>query len=281
MPTARRRIALLTCLGLAVALAFTAAAQAQQSPFGQILSGLGQPAQAATRLDQIQQRGVLRVGTTGDFKPFSYLNPTTNQYEGYDIDAAVLLAESLGVKIEFVRTSWPTLLKGLQENQYDIAMCGITRTLARQKVAALTHPYINVGKSPLIRAADWQRFRTLADIDQPGVRIGVNPGGTNQRFVETAIKRATVVVIERNLSIPEKILAREVDVMITDNVEAMIVSKVDPRLYAVDPDNTYTKDDFGYLLPRDEPAWINYVNLWMDLAKLKGDFARLHQKWIR
>ena len=255
-------------------------AQAQQSPLGQILSGVVQP-QPASHLDQIIQRGVLKVGTTGDYKPFSYLSPTTNQYEGHDIDAAALLAESLGVKIEFVKTTWPTLLKDLQDNQYDVAMCGITRTLARQKVAALSHPYINVGKSPLVRAADRNRFKTLADIDQPGVKIGVNPGGTNQRFVDANIKKATVVVIEKNLSIPEKIVARDVDVMITDNVEAMLVAKQDSRLYAVEPENTYTKDDFGYLLPRDDHAWIDYVNLWVDLAKLKGDFGKLQQKWIR
>jgi cyclohexadienyl dehydratase len=272
---------LLGPLLLVVAILTAGAAQAQQaSPFGQLLSSVAQP-QPASRLDQIVQKGVLRVGTTGDFKPFSYLNPTTNGFEGHDIDAATLLAESLGVRVEFVKTTWPTLLKGIQENQYDIAMCGITRTLARQKVAALSHPYINVGKSPLIRAADRNRFRTPADIDRPGVRIGVNPGGTNQRFVDANIKAAIVVVIEKNLSIPEKIISGEVDVMITDNVEAMLMAKLDGRLYAVDPENTYTKDDFGYLVPRDDQNWINYVNLWMDLAKLKGDFARLHAKWIR
>jgi len=266
---------------LAVLLVFASGVvHAQQSPLGQILSGAVQP-QPAPRLDRIVQQGVLRIGTTGDFKPFSFLNPATNDYEGHDIDAAKLLAESIGVKIQFVKTTWPTLLKGIQEDQYDIAMCGITRNLARQKVAALSHPYINVGKSPLIRSADRNRFKTLTDIDRPGVKIGVNPGGTNQRFVDANIKQATVVVIERNLSIPEKIVAGEVDVMITDNVEAMIVSKADPRLYAVEPENTYTKDDFGYLMPRDDQGWINYVNLWLDLAKLKGDLARLHQKWIR
>lgn len=238
-------------------------------------------AQVASRLDQIVSRGYLRVGTTGDYKPFSFLNPATNEYEGHDIDAAKLLAESLGVQVRFIKTTWPTLLKGLQEDQYDIAMTGITRTLARQRVAALTHPYINVGKSPLIRAADRQRFKTLPDIDQAGVKIGVNPGGTNQRFVETTIKKATVVVVEKNLSIPEKIVAGDVDVMITDNVEAMLVAKQDPRLFAVDPENTYTKDDFGYLLPRDDPAWINYADLWVDLMRLKGDFTRLQQKWMR
>jgi cyclohexadienyl dehydratase len=277
----RARIQLAPLL-LVVALLTAAAAQAQQStPFGQFLSSVAQPQQPASHLDQIAQKGVLRVGTTGDFKPFSYLNPTTNAFEGHDIDAATLLAETLGVRVEFVKTTWPTLLKGIQENQYDIAMCGITRTLARQKVAALSHPYINVGKSPLIRAADRNRFKTPADIDRPGVRIGVNPGGTNQRFVDANVKAATVVVIEKNLSIPEKIIAGEVDVMITDNVEAMLMAKQDSRLYAVDPENTYTKDDFGYLVPRDDQTWLGYVNLWMDLAKLKGDFARLHAKWIR
>jgi cyclohexadienyl dehydratase len=243
-------------------------------------AGLAQ-AQTASHLDQVVQRGVLRVGTTGDYKPFSFLNPATNDYEGHDIDAAKLLAESLGVKVQFVKTTWPTLLKGLQEDQYDIAMTGITRTLARERVANLTHPYINVGKSPLIRAADRDRFKSLADIDKPGVKIGVNPGGTNQRFVDANIKQATVMVIEKNLSIPEKIVAGEVDVMITDNVEAMLMAKLDGRLYAVDPDNPYTKDDFGYLMPRDDQNWIHFVNLWMDLAKLKGDLARLQQKWIR
>ncbi len=245
-----------------------------------LTAGLAQ-AQTTSRLDQIVQRGVLRVGTTGDYKPFSFLNPATNDYEGHDIDAARLLADSLGVKVQFVKTTWPTLLKGIQDDQYDIAMTGITRTLARQRVAALSHAYINVGKSPLIRAADRERFKTLADIDRPGVKIGVNPGGTNQRFVDANIKQATIVVVEKNLSIPDKILAGDLDVMITDNVEAMLIAKQEPRLFAVAPENTYTKDDFGYLLPRDDPAWINYVNLWVDLMKLKGEFARLQETWIR
>jgi len=261
----RLRSVLAVCVALALAMLPSASARAQ----------------SASRLDQILQKGVLRVGTTGDYKPFTFLNPTNHEYEGHDIDAARLLADSLGVKLQLVPTTWPTLLKGLQEDQYDVAMGGITRTLNRQKVAGLSHPYLNVGKSSLIRAADRDRFKTLADIDRPGVRIGVNPGGTNQSFLATHIKQATVVVIEKNLSIPEKLVAGEVDVMVTDNVEAMLKAKENPRLFAVDPDNTYTRDDLGYLLPRDDHAWIDYVNLWVDLARLKGDFARLQQKWIR
>jgi cyclohexadienyl dehydratase len=233
-----------------------------------------------SRLDVILERGHILVGTTGDYKPFSYLNPETNNYEGHDIDAAKKLAEAMGVEARFVKTTWKTLVQGILEGKYDIAMCGITRTLSRQKQVGLTAPYINVGKSPLIRKADKDRFKTLADIDQAGVKIGVNPGGTNEKFVRANIKKGEIVVIPKNLEIPDKIAAGEVDVMITDNVEAMLVAGNRPELYAVSPENTFTKDDFGYMLPRDDPTFLNWLNLWVHQMKAKGEFQKLKEKWI-
>ncbi|MBO5650802.1 MAG: cyclohexadienyl dehydratase, partial [Selenomonas sp.] len=39
----------------------------------------------------------------------SYLNPKTGVYEVIDAELSQLIADSLGVKIEYVPTSWPTL----------------------------------------------------------------------------------------------------------------------------------------------------------------------------
>ena len=47
----------------------------------------------ADLLDDIQQRGTIRVGTTGDYKPFSYYDGAN--YSGYDIDVAKHIAELL------------------------------------------------------------------------------------------------------------------------------------------------------------------------------------------
>ncbi len=233
-----------------------------------------------SRLDVILERGYILVGTTGDYKPFSYLNPDTGKYEGHDIDAAKKLGEALGVEVRFVKTTWKTLIDGILENKYDIAMCGITRTLSRAKKVGFTDPYIKVGKCPLIRKADKDKFKTLKDIDQPGVKIGVNPGGTNEKFVRANIKNAEIIIIPKNLSIPEKLAKGEIDVMITDNIEAIIVSKNMPELYAVDPDNPLTKDDFGYMIPRDDFAFQNWLNLWMHQMKEKGELKKLREKWI-
>ncbi len=245
-----------------------------------LLLAAGVQAAEKSLIDKVSQQGFIRVGTTGDYKPFSYLNPETKQFEGHDIDAAKKLGEALGVEVRFVETTWKTLTQGIVEGKYDVAMCGITRNLARQKEVGLTAPYIQVGKSPLIRKKDKERFKTLEDIDQPDVKIGVNPGGTNEKFVRANIHKAKIIEVPKNLDIPGKIIAGEVDVMITDNVEAMLVAGQQPELYAVDPQTTFTKDDFGYMVPRDDQAFLNWMNLWVYQMKEKGEFLTLQEKWI-
>ena len=65
-------------------------------------------------LAAIRAAGVLRVGTTGDYKPFSYriASPdAADRYIGLDIDMAPSLAQALGVRLELVAKSWPALLQ--------------------------------------------------------------------------------------------------------------------------------------------------------------------------
>ena len=48
-----------------------------------------------TRLDDIINRGTLRVGTTGDYLPFTSLDKATQTYHGFDIDMAQALVKAL------------------------------------------------------------------------------------------------------------------------------------------------------------------------------------------
>ncbi|MBC2607089.1 transporter substrate-binding domain-containing protein [Pelagicoccus albus] len=233
-----------------------------------------------SRLDLILERGYLTVGTTGDFKPFTYLNPKTEEYEGIDIDAAKDIAAKLGVELHIEGTTWPTLVEGILEDRYDLAVGGITRTLSRQTQVYITEPYFQTGKCPLVREADVSKLSTIADLNQPSVRVGVNPGGTNERFVRQMLPQANVTVVEDNLSIPGKVLAGEFDVMITDNVEAMIFEKKLPGLAASHPSEPFTVEDFGYLLPRGDEAWLNWLNLYVHQANQKGYYRDWEEKWL-
>ena len=89
-------------------------------------------AETTTRLDAIVGGGALRVGLTEDYRPFSFAD-ASGKVEGIDVDMAMSLAQSLGVRLEIVKTSWSTLKSDLETNSFDIAMGGITITLDRQK----------------------------------------------------------------------------------------------------------------------------------------------------
>src|SRR6266702_1473102 len=143
-----------------------------------ITSAHAQPAPAASRLDDIVKRGTLRVGMTGDYRPFTSLDKTNSKFTGFDVDMAEALGKALGVKVEFVQTAWPQLMKDFEADNFDIAMGGVSITLDRQKKGVFSTPIMREGKTPIARCADKGKYETIADIDKAGTRVIVNPGGT-------------------------------------------------------------------------------------------------------
>ncbi|MBT2687726.1 transporter substrate-binding domain-containing protein [Bacillus sp. ISL-47] len=234
----------------------------------------------ASQLDEIIERGYIRVGMTGDYKPFTYLDPETNEFEGYDVDAAKELARDLGVEVRFVTTTWPNMMKDLHADKFDIAVGGVTRNTSRQKTAYVSQGYLSFGKVPLIRAEDKDKYLSIEDINKPSVRIGVNPGGTNEVFVRQYLNNADVTVVENNLDIPGLVADGTYDVMITDTVEAILYAKEDSRLYAALTDDPFTNNEKGYMIPRGDFIYASYLEMWMDEMKLQGKFDALYKKWM-
>lgn len=157
-----------------------------------------------SRLDRILESGVLRVATTGDYKPFSY-RTEEGGYAGFDVDMAQRLAESLGTKLVVVPTSWPNLMRDFADDRFDIAMSGISINLERQRQAYFSIPYLRDGKTPITLCSEEARFQTLEQIDQPGVTAIVNPGGTNEKFARANLKKARILVHPDNVTIFQQI----------------------------------------------------------------------------
>jgi ABC-type amino acid transport substrate-binding protein len=113
-----------------------------------LLATLGGPAahgETTTRLDAIVGSGTLRVGLTEDYRPFSFAD-ASGKVEGIDVDMAMSLAQSLGVKLDIVKTSWSTLRSDLETNSFDIAMGGVTITLERQRIGLFTNPVFQAAR---------------------------------------------------------------------------------------------------------------------------------------
>lgn len=231
-----------------------------------------------SRLDDILQRGTLRVGLTGDYRPFSLKTPDGG-FAGLDVDMAQSLAQALGVTLDIVATGWPTLMADLRADKFDIAMGGITITLERARTAYFSNPVMRSGKTPIARCADRDKFATLADIDRPDVRVIVNPGGTNERFDRANLHAAEIVVFPDNARIFDELAAGHADLMITDSVETRLQQKLHPQLCAIHPDSPFDRSELGYLLPRDI-AWKLFVDQWLHRSQETGDWDRATKKWL-
>ena len=232
----------------------------------------------ASRLDDIIKTGYLRVCTTGDYKPFTYLRPD-GQFEGMDVDMAHSLAKALGVQARFVKTTWPTLMNDFLE-KCDIAMGGVSVTLERQKKAFFSQSHLIDGKSPIARCADVQRFASLADIDHPGTRVIVNPGGTNERFAKANLKKAQLTVHPDNVTIFDKIVRGDADVMITDASETRWQARQHPELCPIHPNQPLQYAEKAYMLPRGDVSLKAFVDTWLQLARGSGEYRRVYETWL-
>jgi cyclohexadienyl dehydratase len=236
-------------------------------------------AQTPTRLDAIVGAGALRVGLTEDYRPFSFAD-ASGKVEGIDVDMAMSLAQSLGVRLEIVKTSWSTLKSDLETNSFDIAMGGITITLDRQKIGLFSNPVFSSGKTPITHCGDEPKYGTVATIDRPGVRVIVNPGGTNERFDRAHLQKATIVSWSDNATIFDALAGGKADLMITDAVETRVQAKQHPGvLCPIRPDAPFDHSELAYWMPRD-PIFAAYVNQWLNLLDLSGERQVILARWM-
>ncbi|MFM0325356.1 transporter substrate-binding domain-containing protein [Caballeronia glebae] len=265
-----------------MSLALVSAAHAQTIQAGAVAGAkpaASAPVAAPSRLDDILARHTLRVCTTGDYKPYSFLR-ADGQFEGIDIDLAEGLAKSLGAKAEYVKTSWSNLMNDFI-GKCDIAVGGVSTTLERQKRAFFTAPYMEDGKTPIVRCDDVEKYQTVAQIDQPNVRTIVNPGGTNERFAKQFFPHSQLIEYPDNVTIFKQILDGKADVMVTDASETLLQQKLNPGLCSVHPDKPFQFGEKAYLLPRGDVPFQQYVDQWLHLARSSGEFQAVYDKWLK
>jgi cyclohexadienyl dehydratase len=227
-------------------------------------------------LPRIGAAGVLRIGLTGDYAPFSLEHE--GSLEGADVDLGQALAAHLHVTPVFIRTSWPTLLDDLRADRFDLALGGISVTPARAAVAAFSVPYSSGGKTIVSRCVDASRYRKLKGVDRQGVRVIVNPGGTNEQYVRANVHHARIIVFADNRAIFDEIRAGRADVMITDDVEAELQTRAHSDLCRTFR-GTLTHADKAVLMPRDA-ALVAAVNEWLQQSIKAGEPARLIEQHL-
>ncbi|WP_435742214.1 amino acid ABC transporter substrate-binding protein [Nocardioides sp. SYSU DS0663] len=103
-------------------------------------SDSGSPA-AGSSLEQVQEEGVITVGTEGTYRPFTFHEGGSGDLTGYDVEVMEAVAEELGVEVEFEETQWDAIFAGLQAGRFDVIANQVSITPEREEEYAFSQPY--------------------------------------------------------------------------------------------------------------------------------------------
>ncbi|WP_104168737.1 amino acid ABC transporter substrate-binding protein [Arthrobacter sp. SX1312] len=148
----------LSLLGTAAALTLALAGCSSSTPAGESSESAG-----ATSLQEIQDAGVLTVGTEGTYKPFSYHEDGSGELTGYDVEVITAVAEKMGVEAEFEETQWDAIFAGLEAGRFDVIANQVSITDERKETYDFSVPY-TVSSGVIVTRADNDEISSFEDL---------------------------------------------------------------------------------------------------------------------
>lgn len=137
---------------------------------------------ASDLLAAIEDEGVLTVSTDPAYPPQSFLNDSTGEYEGFDIDVATEIAERIGVEVAWEAPSWDAITAGNWGGRWDLSVGSMTVTPERAEVLHFSTPYYYTPAVIAVAADDTTINDLTTDLD--GQMIAVCGACTYDFFLQ-------------------------------------------------------------------------------------------------
>lgn len=235
---------------------------------------LGQQRPPDPYLQELQESGVLRVGTDPTYAPFEIARD--GQIEGYDTELARALATDLGVRVEFVPLALDTLYDALEAGRVDMLISALPIIPERQADVLYSVPYYQAGQVIVVRAGE-RGVRSVDNLNgkRVGVELGSNADTEARRLARISAPGMELRTIYRS---PDEALlalaAGEVDAAITDNTSAQAALRERPGTLLVLP-TPITDEQYAVAMPAEARGLAAQVNATIERLRASGELARM------
>lgn len=230
-------------------------------------------------LDEIRKSGILRVGLSGNQPPFN-MKTRTGQIIGIEPDLANALAETIGVRAEFVEKPFGQLLEALEAGEVDIVMSQMTMTPERNSRVAFAGPYFVSGKAILTKSATLAEAEDTGDINRAGITLATLAGSTSEQFVKQAVPSARLVATTDYDQAVSLVVNDEADAMVADFPICVISVLRNPEAGLTTIASPFTFEPIGAAVPSKDPLFLNLVENYMAMLEGTGLMASLQAKWF-
>jgi polar amino acid transport system substrate-binding protein len=231
-------------------------------------SGYLSPAGYARRVAiELAPTGRLRVAIAMN-PTLMIKNPTTGELRGIGPDMARELAQSLRIPLTWLEMTLAKTVDTANTNTWDIAFLAISP--ARAATMDFSDAYLQLDNTYLVPAGS--RISTVADADQPGVRIGVNRSSLSDSYLSGALKRATLVRSETSPASLALLRAGQLDAMAGERSALLEFRGQLPGSRVLN--DRYLVLRQAIALPKGRPDAVRYVRAFVEHAKSSGFVKR-------
>ncbi|MNQ48852.1 Cystine-binding periplasmic protein precursor [compost metagenome] len=232
---------------------------------------------AADLLQDIQQKGAIKVGLEGTYPPFNYQDES-GKLTGFEVELAEALAKELGVKAEFQPTKWDGILAALESKRLDVVINQVTISDERKKKYDFSTPYTVSGIQALVRKGTEGEIKTAADL--AGKKVGVGLGTNYEQWLKDNVPQADIRTYDDDPTKFQDLNVGRIDAILVDRLAAFeMVEKTGGKLAVTG--EPFSRQEAGIALRKGNPELLAALD--KALAKLKADgtLKQLSEKWFK
>lgn len=242
-----------------------------------LIFGLVSTASAGT-LDDIAQRGTLRVSCQTQGPPFSFIDKN-GQRTGSSIELCKLMGTEMGVKVEFLDYDWDGLIPALLSKKADILAADMTPTLKRAMKIAFSKPFMYTGSVVFVKADS--PIKTIADCKKPGMKIAVLLGSTGETDAKNSFPQAELKSYKGGGPLLiDAVLKGHADFGVNDS-SAVVgqLANFPPNSVRVLPD-MLSKLPLAFAVRYDSMDLLEWINLFFLHVSLDGRLEKNLDYWV-
>jgi polar amino acid transport system substrate-binding protein len=241
-------------------------------------------AAAPVSMEQIKKSGVLHIGCEAAYVPFTYRD-SSGKIVGFDVDIVGRYLAPIGVKPDFIDTQWSGVIPALYAGRFDMVPT-MSYTKERLERVLFSIPYADASQALLIRAADKDKIKTIADMSGRilGIKLG-SPGETLKLKLDQQLKTergAGFKDVKTYDDHPAAYLALaqgSVDGVLNTVPTLAVVMRDKPGAFAM-VSNVGSDNWHGYAFRKEDKELADFINGRITAMKQSGELYELQEKWF-
>ena len=223
--------------------------------------------------DSLAPTGTLRVGVYPGSPTSLVIDAKTGQRAGVALDMGPLLAKQLGVPVQVVEFARLALvLEAVKSGQIDFTVTNATEARARDM--DFTQPLVQLELGYLVM--NDSVLKDIAQIDRPGVKVGVSQGSTSQAVLTREFKNASVMPAAQMKQAQDMLRQKTIDAFATN--KGILFEMADELSGSRVLDGRWGLENLAIAIPKGRDVARPFVNAFAEQVRAYGQLQKSVQR---